>query len=207
MDTVGILIVDNDPEGLAALQQVLGAEDWKLGVARDSTQALQELATGNWTLVVANPTGISSALYSTLKELAFAPAVESGKMRVRVLFVVPEIHAARIQPVLERDRIPYTLKPFHFHDFMEKVSDLLMETQAIERPLRRVRFEMKPQAARQIGFHSSGAGGGATKRGRETNMFANREDYPMTEEEINDFERKENEENAQKKKKKQRTLD
>jgi DNA-binding response OmpR family regulator len=209
MDTVGILIIDDDPEGLAALRQVLGAEDWKLGVARDSAQALQELVTGNWTLVVANAatTGTSGALYITLKELAFAPALESGKTRVRVLFVVPESHAVQIQPVLERDRIPYTLKPFHFHDFMEKVSDLLMETQSIERPIRRVRFEVKPQAERQIGFHSSGAGGSVARRGRETNMFANREDYPMTEEEINEFERKESEENAQKKKKKLRTLD
>jgi DNA-binding NtrC family response regulator len=207
MDKVGILIIDNDAESFAALRQVLGSEEWNIGVARDTTQALQELATGNWTLVVANvaTTGVSGALYSTLQELAFSLAEESGKPRLRVLFVVPESDAARIQPVLERDRMPYTLKPFHFHDFLEKVSDLLMETESIARPIRRVRQEAKAPLERHIGFHSTGQVSSAARRARETGMFANREDYPMTEEDISEFERQESEETARKKKKKQET--
>src|SRR5256885_3924678 len=57
---------------------------------------------------------------------------------VRVLFLVPELAAPEAQPALEHEQLPYSLKPFHLHDFLEKVSDLLLETGAIPQPIRRV---------------------------------------------------------------------
>jgi PleD family two-component response regulator len=196
MSNVGILIVDGDAAGRAAVQQVLSCEDWRIGAAHDAGQALQELATGNWTLVVANTAtiGIDGTLYLTLKELAFAP-LEPGKTRLRVLLVVPEEDAANVQPALERDAMPYTLRPFHFHDFLEKVSDLLMETEAIGAPIRRVRQEGKTSG-------DAYAQRGAQKAGRSTGMFANRDDYSMTEEEIAAYEQEQLFELQRKRKKK-----
>jgi DNA-binding NtrC family response regulator len=206
MSKVSILIIDGDPESRAALWQVLESDEWNTGVA-PAGQALRELAGGNWALIVANvaTTGTSGLLYSTLKELAFAPALESGKARARVLFVVPESDAPQIQPLLERERLPYTLRPFVFHDFLEKISDLLLETESIAQPIRRVRQEGKSRSERFASSSSSQLGPG-TGRGREINMFANRDDYPMTEEEIAAYEREEAAEIVRKKKKKdQRT--
>ena len=77
----------------------------------------------------------------TLRELALAPAMESGKARVRVLFLVPEAGAGAVQPVLEQERLPYALKPFNLHDVLEKVSDLLLEAGAIPQSIRQVRRE------------------------------------------------------------------
>ena len=55
------------------------SEDWELQAEPVASKALQELATGAWTLVIANigMTGLAGPLYTTLKELALAPAIGS----------------------------------------------------------------------------------------------------------------------------------
>lgn len=192
VNPVRILIIDDDEASQAALRHVLDSDGWKLQIVPLAHQALAELASTNWTLVIVNVamTGLDGPLFSTLKELALAAAVEAGRTRARVLFLVPELAGAVAQPVLERERLPYSLKPFHLHDFLEKVSDLLLETNAIPAPIRRVRYEYKGPDRR----------GKDRRSGRETAMFASREDYMMSEEEIAEFERQEEEERKKKKK-------
>ena len=76
-------------------------------------------------------------------------------------------------------RLPYAVRPFHLHDFLEKVSDLLVEVKAIEGPLRMTRREY----------------GEARKRKKEvdrtTSMFASRDCYVYTEEELAEYEKQE----------------
>jgi DNA-binding response OmpR family regulator len=203
LENIGILIIEDDAASQAALRQMLGAEGWVVEGA-SSSQALRELATGKWSLVLANiaTTGVTGALYATLRELALPPDGEAAKARVRVLFLVPEAGAAQTTPLLEQEHLPYVVKPFTFHDLLERVSDLLMETEAIGTPLRRVKQE---------GL----ASGRRSRRGRETSrdgnrntgMFANREDYQLTEEELAEYERQEIEAVQKKKKKKLIPLD
>lgn len=207
MDTVNILIIDDDKASQSALQQVLDSEGWRVRIASNETQALQDLAAGRWTLVVASAgmTGLAGPLYTMLVELASAPLLESGKARLRILFMVPELSNTEARRALEHERLPYVLKPYHFHDFLEKVSDLLMETEAITAPIRRVRLESQVRRAergvRQMGSsHASAPSGPGAAR--NTGMFANREYSAMTEEEIADYERQEAEETQRKKKKK-----
>ena len=38
--------------------------------------------------------------------------------------------------ILEREGLPYTFKPYHLHDFLQKVSELLFESGAIAEPIR-----------------------------------------------------------------------
>jgi DNA-binding response OmpR family regulator len=75
MDKAGILIIDDDPASQSALREVLGAEGWVVQSIAQASQALPELATSNWTLVIANvlTTGFFGPLHATLKELALAP--------------------------------------------------------------------------------------------------------------------------------------
>jgi DNA-binding response OmpR family regulator len=196
MSQVSILILDDDVANQKALQEVLYAEGWKVGVVPRVEQALPELAKGDWTLAIANVTmtGVSGPLFSILKDLALAPAIEAGKSRVRVLFLVPEEAGADVQEALERAQLPYSLKPFHLHDFLEKVSDLLLETQSITSPIRHVRRVAKPAGPRKDKQT------GPVRR--NTAMFSTREDYQMTEEEITEYEKQEEEEAERKKKKK-----
>jgi DNA-binding NtrC family response regulator len=199
---IGILIIEDDEANQSALRQLLGSEGWQVRVVPVVSQALGQLSSGEWSLVIVNIAmiGLTSPVYLTLRELALAPAVEEGNVRARVLFVVPESAAAEALPIFERERLPYVLKPFQFHDLLEKVSDLLMEAAALANPIRRVRHDSNlSERMRKEGREGRESGNALAQR--NTNMFAKRDDYVMTEEEIAEYEKAENEERELKKKK------
>jgi len=178
---VNILVLDQEGPSATALRQVLDSEGWRVRVIPDSKLLLAELKTGEWSLVIANIVllGLDSPGYLTLRELAGVPAEEGG--RIRTLFLVPEMAGSHFVGVLEKARLPYVVRPYHLHDFLEKVSDLLVEVNAIEAPLRQVRYEF----------------GGLRKKKREasrtTSMFASRDEYSYTEEELAEYEKQESE--------------
>jgi DNA-binding NtrC family response regulator len=201
---IGILIVDDDEASQSALRQVLDSEGWHVRVVPLVSDVLAELSSGEWSLVIVNivMTGLAGPVYLTLRELALSPAVEEGNVRARVLFVVPESAGPEVRTALEKVRLPYVLKPFQFNDFLEKVSDLLMETDALSKPIRRVRHDAS--AAERKRKETRAGHESAVRQGRrDTSMFAKRDDYVMTEEEIAEYEKAEKEEQEQRKKKKQ----
>lgn len=181
---VGILILDDESHGQGALRQVLDSEGWRVRMVPDAELVLTELASGEWNLVIANAemTGVDGPVFQVLKELALLPTEEGA--RARVLFMVPDADPA-LQTEMEAARLPYVLRPFHFHDFLEKVSDLLLEIRVIDAPIRQVRYEFKGQEKRRRKLR---------KTGRQTSMFASRDDYSMSEEELAEFEKQEKEE-------------
>src|SRR6185437_5137740 len=179
---IGILVIDDDPKSQAVLRQVLDSEEWLVQIT-PRKQALNELANGSWTLVIADTAtkGLSGPLYSILRDLALAPASESGKARLRVLFLVAEGSGTHITAILESERLPYAFKPFNFHDMLDKISDLLMETDAISAPIRRVRQEGG------LSVRRNSLSKPRQNSGRNQSMFAAREAYIMTEEEIAEY--------------------
>lgn len=178
---VGILILDDDVQSQGALHQILDSEDWRVRIVPDTKLLLAELKTGEWSLVIANIAliGLDTPVSLTLRELAGVAPEEGG--RARVLYLVPELTGSQYVGALELARLPYVVRPFHFHDFLEKVSDLLVEVKAIGAPLRQVRYEF----------------GGSRKKkqqsGRATSMFASRDSSSYTEEELAEYERQESE--------------
>jgi DNA-binding response OmpR family regulator len=200
---IGILIIENDEVNQSALRQMLDSEGWQVRVVPVVGDALAELSTGEWSLVIVNVAmiGLAGPVYLTLRELALAPAVEEGFVRARVLFIVPERSAAEAQPVFEREKLPYVLKPFQFHDLLEKVSDLLMEAAALANPIRRVRHDSSlSERKRKEGREGRESGNALAQR--NTSMFAKRDEYVMTEEEIAEYENAEKKEQEQRRKKK-----
>ncbi len=203
MAKIGILIIEDDEANQSALRQLLDSEGWRVHVVPAASQALSELSRGEWSLVIANIAmiGLKGPVYLTLRELALAPAVEDGNVRARVLFVIPESASGEALPVFEREKLPYVVKPFQFHDLLEKVSDLLMEAAALANPIRRVRHDSSlSERKRKEG--REGRESGNAFAARNTNMFAKRDEYVMTEEEIAEYEKSEREERELKKKKK-----
>ena len=200
MSSVNILVIEDDPATQTALRQMLDSEEWRVAIAPAADKALQTLASGDWTLVVASvgTMGLTGPLYTILKELSQAPAMGSGKIRVRVLFLIPESGAGTAVPQLEQDHLQYLVKPFNLHDILEKVSDLLMEAGAIPQSIRQVRREgLGPGRRREAGKMMADRGG------RNTQMFSTRADYPdygISEEEITEYERAQQEESRRKKK-------
>jgi hypothetical protein len=173
------------------LKNVFDYEGWRVRIVPHPSQALEEIATGGWNLVIVNMAlaDIQGPLFSILKDLALAEPVGLGDVsqapvkRIRVLFLVPVLLAKEVQPLLEREGLPYSMKPYPLNDLLEKVSELLVESGAMAEPLRSIGgFAGSRKRPRDMRFG---------RESRKHAMFASREDYQMTEEEIADFEREE----------------
>lgn len=230
MKQVGVLLVDDDVTSQQALKSVLDSEGWHVRIVPKANEALGELATGVWNLAIVNvaladPHG---PLFAILRELAQAqidapnldaappeaanpdtvnpdagaldrasPA-EDGldspprRKRIRVLFLVPLLMATDVQPILEREGLPHSPKPYHLHEFLERVSELLVESGAIAEPIRGVGGFAERKVRRRNQRFGRGTRPGA--------MFAPREDYSMTEEEMNEWERQEEEQRKKRQK-------
>jgi DNA-binding response OmpR family regulator len=178
---VGLLVLDSDAPGASAVKQILDSEGWRVRLVPDTKMLLAELKTGEWSLVIANValTGVEGPAFITLRELATVAPEDGG--RVRVLFLIPEMSAGQYIGHLEINRLPYVIRPYHLHDFLEKVSDLLVEVKAIEAPLRQVRHEFGALRKKK------------KQAGRSNSMFASRDSFSYTEEEIAEYEREESE--------------
>jgi CheY-like chemotaxis protein len=190
---VGILIVDDDIASQRALKNVLDSEGWRVRIVPLVAHALAELATGTWNLVIVNIAlaDVRGPLFAILKELAeaepVAPPTDGAPppKLIRALFLVPVAIAKEVQPILECEGLPYSLKPYHLHDFLEKVSELLVEAGAIAEPIRSIGgFGAGKKRRRNPHF---------SRDSRRGTMFATREDYQMTDEEMSEYEREEEE--------------
>ena len=177
---VGILVLENDPGNSTALKQILDSEGWRVRIIEDVPMLHVELKTADYSLLIANVAllGVESTTFQVLRELANVPLEEGG--RLRILFVVPELTGSQFIGDLEVSHLPYVVRPFHLHDFLEKVSDLLVEVKAIEGPIRMTRYEFG--AARKKKKQQAS---------RTTSMFASRDSYSYTEEEIAEYEKQE----------------
>jgi DNA-binding response OmpR family regulator len=186
---VGILVLDNDATGGAAVKQILDSEGWRVRIVSDTQMLLSELKTGEWSLVIANValTGVEGPVFITLRELATVPLGDGG--RVRVLYLIPEMASAQYVAPLEAARLPYVHRPYHLHDFLEKVSDLLVEVKAIEGPIRQVRHEFGALRKKK------------KQAGRSNSMFASRDSFSYSDEELAEYEKQESEASSSKRNK------
>ena len=196
MEQVGILLVDDDVASQRALKSVLDSEGWRVRIVPKAGEALAELATGTWNLAIVNVALADPAgpLFAILRELAQAQSEPGAaiamdgsngtpRKRIRVLFLVPLLMAKEVQPILEREGLPHSPKPYHLHDFLERVSELLVESGAITEPIRSIAGFSERKIRRRGERFGRGTQAGA--------MFASREDYHMTEEEMSEYERQE----------------
>jgi DNA-binding response OmpR family regulator len=176
---VGLLVLEADSGNSGALKQILDGEGWRVRVVSDLQLLHVELKTGEYSLVIANieVVGLETPTFHVLKELAAVSPEEGG--RIRVLYVVGELAGSQFVPALEKAKVPYAVRPFHLHDFLEKVSDLLVEVKAIEGPLRMTRYEFGEARKKK------------KQTSRTTSMFASRDSYSYSEEEIAEYEREE----------------
>jgi DNA-binding response OmpR family regulator len=178
---VGLLVLESDPGSSAALKQILDSEGWRVRIVEDLQMLHVELKTAEYSLLIANIAliGLDSPTFHVLKELGGVSAEDGGK--IRTLFMIPELNGSQFIGHLEAARLPYVLRPFHLHDFLEKVSDLLVEVKAIAGPLRMTRYEFGEARRKK------------KQASRTTSMFASRDSYSYTEEEIAEYEKAESE--------------
>jgi PleD family two-component response regulator len=194
------LIIDDDVASQRALKLVLDSEGWRVRIVAHPSQAMGELASGSWDLAIVNVAllDMDGPVFLILKDLAQAEAGDTAEnscrtRNFRTLFLVPLMGSKEIPLLLEREGLPYAFKPYHLHDFLQKVSELLLESGAISDSLR----DVESLAKKRRSFREARS---------NQKMFASREDYQMTEEELADFERQEREEAERKKRNKQGIL-
>lgn len=197
MPQVSVLVIDNEPLSQGVLVNILASEGWKVKSATTTSEALSALATGEWSLAIANVqvTGLGGPLYTTLRELSKAdppPDDRPGAVRpncLRALFLIPPKASQDVRVILDHEGLAYSLQPYRLDEFLRRISDLLLETRSISEPIRNEamthifkgpRLKRKKRDAHQ--------------------MFAPRGDYMMTEEEINEFEHMEEEERKKREK-------
>jgi CheY-like chemotaxis protein len=198
---VGILIIDDDIVSQRALKNILDSEGWRVRIVPLVSAAMLELASGVWSLVIVNVamTDVRGPLFSILKDLAQGAADapddasidENRPKKIRVLFLVPMLAVSHAQPILEQESLPYLVKPYHLHDFLGKVSELLVETGTLVDPIRTM-GDFSLAGRRQQGARAA--------RNRRSSMFASRDDYQMSEEEMLEWERSEEEERKKREK-------
>jgi DNA-binding response OmpR family regulator len=178
---VGILVLDADASSAAALRVILDSEGWRVRIVPDPHLMLTELKSGEWSMVIANValTPPNSAAFITLRELSQVSPDEGGRMRV--LFLIPEMTGSQHVGPLEAARMPYVVRPYHLHDFLEKISDLLVEVRAIAAPIRQVRYEFGDLRKKR------------KAEGRTNSMFASRDSFSYTDEELAEYEKSESE--------------
>jgi DNA-binding response OmpR family regulator len=178
---VGILVLDADASSAAALRVILDSEGWRVRIVPDAQLMLAELKSGEWSMVIANValTPPNSAAFITLRELSQVSPDEGGRMRV--LFLIPEMTGSQHVGPLEVARMPYVVRPYHLHDFLEKISDLLVEVRAIAAPIRQVRYEFGDLRKKK------------KAEGRSNSMFASRDSFSYTDEELAEYEKSESE--------------
>jgi len=186
---VGIVVLDEDSASGGAIRHVLDSEGWRVRAVQDCSSLFAELKSGEYSLIIANvaTVGVTTPAFVTLRELCSVP-VEEGA-RLRILYLVPELMGTQLASALEASRLPYVIRPYHLHDFLEKVSDLLVEIKVIDAPLRQVRHEFGALRKKK------------KQAGRSTSMFAARDSFSYTDEEIAEYERQEAELSKQKRQK------
>jgi CheY-like chemotaxis protein len=199
---IGILIVDDDVVSQRALKNVLDSEGWRVRIVPLASAAMLELASGEWNLVIVNVamTDVRGPLFYTLRDLAQGAAdapkdatIDTASPKgIRVLFLVPMLAAKQAQPVLEHEGLPYLLKPYHLHDFLEKVGELLVEAGALADPIRSMR-DFASSTKKRRGVRTA-------RTSRRNTMFASRDDYQMSEEDLLEWERAEEEEKKKREK-------
>jgi len=172
-------VLEEDPAAAGALRQVLDSEGWRVRVIQDCPSLFSELKSGEYSLIIASvaAVGANTPVFTTLKELCTVP-VEEGA-RLRILFLVPEMMGSQFVGALETNHLPYVVRPYHLNDFLEKISDLLVEIKAIDAPLRQVRHEFGALRKKK------------KQAGRSTSMFAARDSFSYSDEEIAEYERQE----------------
>jgi len=139
--------------------------------------------------VIANlsTVGVATPAFTTLRELCSVP-VEEGA-RLRILYLVPEMTGSQFLGPLEASHLPYVVRPYHLNEFLEKVSDLLVEIKVIETHIRLVRHEFGEVRKKK------------KQTARSTSMFAARDSFSYTDEELAEYERQEAETSRNKKNK------
>jgi len=185
---VGLLVLEEDPQSGGAIRQILDSEGLRVRIVPDVASLFAELKTAEYSLVIANVgiVGVDTPVFVTLRELCNVPADEGA--RLRILYLVPEMTGSQYVAALEISHLPYVVRPYHLHDFLEKVSDLLVEIKAIEAPIRQVRYEFGDLRKKK------------KASGRSNSMFASRDSFSYSDEEIAEYEKAESEASKNKRK-------
>ena len=124
MKTPHILIVDDEPNIVMSLEFLMRKNGYRVGIARNGTEALAAIAETPFDLVLLDVMMPDVDGYQVCRQLRSQPA----GTKTKVIFLSAKSKEADIQEGYRAGADKYIPKPFSTRQLMEQVRELLGET-------------------------------------------------------------------------------
>ncbi len=195
----GILIVEDErgqPIGAPSGARLRKGGN-RSGLCRSSADALTELSSGGWSLVIVNIEMTADGRSSLSDAKGIGVGTGNRRRQSSCSSSFPRAgsrHAGEAQADHSRRTTSHTcLSSFQFSDFLEKVSDLLMETGILTDPMRHVRHDTTASERKRKGLQRTRDQLVRHSPGPPRHKICSPSMKPMcmTEEEIADYEKSE----------------
>ncbi|MGI4886002.1 MAG: response regulator transcription factor [Janthinobacterium lividum] len=121
MKTPHVLIVDDEPNIVMSLEFLMRKNGYRVGIARNGTEALAAIAATPFDLVLLDVMMPDVDGYQVCRQLRQRP----DRAATKVVFLSAKSHAADVQKGYDVGADLYVPKPFSTRQLMEKVRELL----------------------------------------------------------------------------------
>ena len=183
---MNVLVIGEQEQMRTLIGMMLERRGWRIDIAASEGEGLEKLIETGWHLVVVDTEEkrLEGPLFEVLQELNLADE------ELQVLFITPPSMEEPEQSRLEQLGLANLPKPIRLHDLLELISELLMQSGAIRRPLRELddseSAENESDGPAESGFE-------------EYKMFVSRDDYYYFDEDYLDEEEKKKKEKEKEK--------
>jgi len=123
MSTPAILLVDDEPNIVMSLEFLMRKNGYRVGIARNGTEALAALAQTPYDLVLLDVMMPDVDGYQVCRQLRQRP----DRAATKVIFLSAKSQPADVQKGYEAGADLYIPKPFSTRQLMQKVRELLGE--------------------------------------------------------------------------------
>lgn len=183
---VNVLVVGEQEQMRTLIGMMLERRGWRIDIAASESEGLEKLIETGWHLVVVDTEEkrLEGPLFEVLQELNLADE------ELQVLFITSPSMEESEQSRLEQLGLANLSKPIRLHDLLELISELLIQSGAIKRPLRELD---------DSGSAENESDGPAESGFEEYKMFVSRDDYYYFDEDYLDEEEKKKKEKEKEK--------
>ena len=116
-----VLVADDEPSIREALSDILSKEGFKVDIARDGQEALDQLERKRYALIITDVKmpGVSGM------ELYDAVSIKHAYLKNKVIMLTGDVFSEDIKNFLDKRKVPYILKPFEPKELLGLITKVL----------------------------------------------------------------------------------